>query len=96
MRRVTWVAVGFGLGAVATHKATRGGRAPVLATTAGMAVARVRRRIDAAVSEGRAEMSEREARLREVLAVEVPGESGGADEVEQGPRFRGRAAGDRR
>ncbi len=96
MRRFAWVAVGFGLGAVATHKATRGGSAPVLATTVGTAVARMRGRIDAAVSEGRAEMSEREARLRDVFAIEVPVEAGGADEVEQEPRFRGREAGDRR
>ena len=101
MRRLAWVAVGFGLGAAATHKATRGGRAPVLATTAGTAAAHVRRRIDAAVSEGRVEMREREARLREVFAVAAPpdartGEPGKGDEIQRGPRFRGREAGDRR
>lgn len=69
MRRLTWVAVGFGLGAVATHKATRGGRAPVLVATAEGALTHVRRRIDTAVAEGRREMREREARLRDVLAA---------------------------
>ncbi len=96
MRRLGWVAMGFGLGAVATHKATRGGRSPVLVTTAGTAAARVRRRLDAALSEGRAEMSEREARLREVFAVEIPEASGDVDATEHQPRFRGRDSGDRR
>lgn len=98
MRRLTWVAVGFGLGAVATHKATRGGRAPVLVATAGTAVGSIRRRLDAAVSEGRAEMRDREARLREVFAVAAPPEilEEHADETQRGPRFGGRDAGDRR
>lgn len=74
MRRLTWVVLGFGLGAAATHKATRGGRAPVLTVAAGGAISSVRRRLGAALDEGRAEMREREARLREVFAA--PGESG--------------------
>jgi len=73
MRRLAWVAVGFGLGAAATHKMTRGGRAPVLVATAGSAAAHVRRRLDAAVAEGRTEMREREARLREVFAAPETG-----------------------
>ena len=91
MRRLGWIAVGFGLGAAATHKATRGGRAPVLATTAGTALTHVRRRVDAAMSEGRAEMREREARMREVFAV-----PGADDEIVQQPRFREGDPGGRR
>lgn len=98
MRPLTWVAVGFGLGAVATHKATRGGRAPALVATAETAVGSVRRRLDAAIAEGRAEMREREARLREVFAVAAPPEilDEHADEIQRGPRFGGRGGGDRR
>lgn len=110
MGRLTWIAVGFGLGVAATNKATRGGRAPALATGVATAAGVVRRRIDTALAEGRVEMREREARLRDVFAAGAPAErsepvtpgirprsvAATQDENEHAPRFRGRGAGDRR
>jgi hypothetical protein len=73
MRRLTWLAAGFGLGAVVAHRATQGGTQPVIATTAAGLAARVRSTFVDAVTEGRAEMAQREVRLREVLGTEVLG-----------------------
>ena len=79
MRRLTWLAAGFGLGAVVAHRATQGGTQPVIATTAAGLVARVRRTVVDAVAEGRTEMAQREVRLREVFGsgvLEDPGDKG--------------------
>lgn len=73
MRRLTWLAAGFGLGAVVAHRATQGGTQPVIATTAAGVAARVRSTLVGAVAEGRAEMRMREVRLREVFGSEVFG-----------------------
>ena len=73
MRRLTWLAAGFGLGAVVAHRATQGGTQPVIATTAAGLAARVRSTFVDAVTEGRAEMALREVRLRVVLGTEVLG-----------------------
>lgn len=73
MRRLTWLAAGFGLGAVVAHRATQGGTQPVIATTAAGLAARVRSTLVDAVAEGRAEMAQREVRMREVFGTEVFG-----------------------
>lgn len=73
MRRLTWLAAGFGLGAVAAHRATQGGTQPVIASAASGVAARVRNALVDAVGEGRAEMRMREVRLREVFGSEVFG-----------------------
>jgi hypothetical protein len=69
MRRLTWLAAGFGLGAVVAHRATQGGTQPVIATTAAGLAARVRSTLVDAVAEGRAEMRMREVRMREVFGT---------------------------
>jgi len=74
MRRLTWLAAGFGLGAVVVHRATQGGTQPVIATTAAGIAARVRNTLGDAVAEGRAEMAQREVRMREVFGTEVLGD----------------------
>lgn len=71
MRRLTWLAAGFGLGAIVAHRATQGGTQPVIATTAAGLAARVRRTVVDAVAEGRSEMAQREVRLREVFGSGV-------------------------
>jgi len=73
MRRLTWLAAGFGLGAVAAHRATQGGTQPVIASAASGVAARVRNALVDAVGEGRAEMRMREVRMREVFGTEVFG-----------------------
>jgi hypothetical protein len=73
MRRLPWIATGFGLGVVVAHRATRGGTQPVLVTTATGLATRVRRTVEAAIADGRAEMHRREASLREVFGSEVFG-----------------------
>lgn len=70
MRRLPWLAAGFGLGAAVAHRATRGGTRPVLVTTAAGLAARMRRRVGNAVADGRVEMAERETRLREIFRAE--------------------------
>jgi hypothetical protein len=82
MRRLTWLAAGFGLGAVAAHRATQGGTQPVIATAAAGLAARVRATLVEAVDDGRAEMRIREVRLREVFGTRAtadPGDKGGGD-----------------
>ena len=73
MRRLTWLAAGFGLGAVVAHRATQGGTQPVIAAAASGLVARVQSALVDAVGEGRDEMRMREVRMREVFGTEVFG-----------------------
>jgi hypothetical protein len=72
MRRLTWLAAGFGLGAVVAHRVTQGGTQPVVMGVATGIASRVRRTVGAAVAEGRAEMAEHEVRLREVFGTDAP------------------------
>ncbi len=65
MKRVTWLAVGFGLGIGVATKA----RQQVESLTPTDAAARVRRALTEAVGVGRDEMRRREAMLRTVLAA---------------------------
>ena len=71
MRRVTWLAAGFGLGAAVAHRATRGGTQPVLVTAATGLAIRVRDGIGVAIAEGRAEMRQHEVRIREAFGTDT-------------------------
>jgi hypothetical protein len=65
MKRITWLAVGFGLGVGVATRA----RHQVEALTPTDTAARVRRALTDAVGVGRDEMRRREAMLRTVLAA---------------------------
>jgi len=71
MRRITWLAAGFGIGAVVAHRATQGGTQPVIGTVAAGLASRVRRNLGDAVAAGRAEMAQREVRMREVFGTDT-------------------------
>jgi hypothetical protein len=71
--RLVWFAAGVGLGVAATRRLARvtegSAVADVAARAAGGLASRVRRVVDDAIADGRIEMHQREARLREVLAA---------------------------
>ncbi len=70
-RRLTWLAAGFGLGAVAAHRMTQGGTQPALVGAASGITTRVRRTLDAAIADGRAEMAQQETRLRDAFGTDA-------------------------
>ncbi len=67
--RLVWLAVGVGIGVAAARRLEQQPAVEVVEAAAGRAVRQVRRTVDAIVADGRAEMHEREARLRTVLAA---------------------------
>jgi hypothetical protein len=71
MRRLTWLAAGFGLGAVAAHRMTQGGTQPALVGAASGITTRMRRTLGAAIADGRAEMVQQEVRLRDAFGTDA-------------------------
>jgi hypothetical protein len=71
MRRLTWLAAGFGLGLAVAHQVTAGGTQPALVGAANGVAARVRRGLGDAIAEGRAEMAQQEVRFREAFGTDV-------------------------
>jgi hypothetical protein len=71
MRRLTWLAAGFGLGVVVAQRVTAGGTQPVLVGAASGVAARLRRGLGDALAEGRAEMAREEVRFREAFGTDV-------------------------
>ncbi len=68
-RRLAWLAAGVGIGVAVARRVERSGPASTVEAAAGRIVRHTRRAVDAVIADGRAEMLEREARLRAVLAA---------------------------
>jgi hypothetical protein len=71
MRRLTWLAAGFGLGITVAYRVTAGGTQPALVGAAHGVATRVRRGLGDAIAEGRAEMAQQEVRFREAFGTDV-------------------------
>jgi hypothetical protein len=67
--RIVWLAAGLGIGVAVARRIERSEHASTVEAAAASAVRRARRAIDAVIADGRAEMLQREARLRAVLAA---------------------------
>jgi hypothetical protein len=67
--RLVWLAAGVGIGVAVARQIERSGRASTVEAAAVGIARQARRVVDAVVADGRAEMRQREARLRTVLAA---------------------------
>ncbi len=74
--RLVWLAAGVGIGVAVARQIERSGHASSVEAAAVGIARQARRVVDAVVADGRAEMRQREARLRTVLAA--PGASAAA------------------
>lgn len=67
--RVVWFAAGVGVGVAATRRIAQSSSGTAVGAAASGIASRVRHVVDEVIADGRIEMRQREARLREVLAA---------------------------
>lgn len=74
MSRMAWLLAGVGLGVAIARRVERSAHASTLEAAASGAVRVARRAVESVIADGRAEMHQREAQLRAVLAAPRRGE----------------------